>query len=66
MKENIFKKSIVKDIVLFIVIVVVLMIVVPAISSILKHLFVLQLIIVIVGAIALRYLVKTIRSKTKW
>ncbi len=60
-----FKKNIIVDIVLFLVIVLLLLIAIPAISSILKQLVALQVIIVIGGAIALRYLVGKIRRKMK-
>ncbi|MEE8419523.1 MAG: hypothetical protein V3S02_05365 [Dehalococcoidales bacterium] len=60
-----FKKNIIVDIVLFLVIVLLLLIAIPAISSILKQLVALQVIIVIGGAIALRYLVRKIRKKMK-
>ena len=60
-----FKKSIIRDSILFVVIVAFLLIVIPSISSILKNLIALQFIIVIAGALALRYLVRKIREKIK-
>lgn len=60
-----FKKNIIVDIILFLVIVLLLLIAIPALSSILKQLVAVQVIIVIGGAIALRYLVRRIRKKVK-
>ena len=60
------KKSIFLDAILFVAIVLILLIVIPAISSILKKLVLLQIIIVIAGAIGLRYLVQKIKRKIKW
>ncbi len=59
-----FKKGILLDVALFVGIVLLLLIVTPIISSILKQLIILQAIVAIVGAFALRYLVQKIR--TKW
>jgi asparagine N-glycosylation enzyme membrane subunit Stt3 len=57
------KRSVLLDIVLFIVIIFLLLWIVPLISSLLKQLFVLQVVIVIAGAIGLRFLVEKIRRK---
>ncbi|MFC1920908.1 hypothetical protein ACFLYQ_04200 [Chloroflexota bacterium] len=59
------KKSVLLDIALFIVIVFLLLVIIPIISSLLKQLFILQAIIVIAGAIGLRFLVEKIRKKVK-
>ncbi len=59
------KRSVLLDIALFIVIIFLLLWVVPIISSLLKQLFILQLIIIIAGAIGLRFLVEKIRNKLK-
>ncbi|MFC2020794.1 hypothetical protein ACFLU1_03260 [Chloroflexota bacterium] len=63
--SDMFKKSIFRDAILFVVIVLILLVVIPAISSILKQLIALQIIIVIAGAVVLRYLVQKIREKVK-
>ena len=60
-----FKKGILLDVILFLGVVLLLLIVIPIISSILKQLIILQIIIAIVGAVALRYLVQKIRNKDK-
>ena len=60
-----FKKGILLDVVLFLGIVLLLLVVIPIISSILKQLIILQIVIAIVGAVALRYLVQKIRNKFK-
>ncbi|MFC2025251.1 hypothetical protein ACFLTG_02440 [Chloroflexota bacterium] len=60
-----FKKSIFLDVILFVVIVLLLLVVIPVISSVLKQLIILQITIVIAGAIALRYVVQRIRNKVK-
>jgi hypothetical protein len=59
------RKSVLVDITLCIIIVLVLLIVLPIISSILKNLIALEFIIVIAGAIGLRFLVQKIRNKVK-
>lgn len=59
------KKSILLDIAIFVLIVILLLWVVPVISSLLKQLFILQVIIIIAGAIGLRLLVEKIRNKIK-
>ena len=59
------KRSVLLDIVLFILIILLVLWIVPLISSLLKQLFILQLIIVIAGAIGLRFLVEKIRNKIK-
>ena len=60
-----FKKGILFDALIFIVTVVLLLVVIPLISSLLRQLIVLQIIIAIAGALVLRYLVQKIRNKTK-
>ncbi len=60
-----FEKGILLDVILFVGIVLFLLIVIPVISSILKQLIILQVVIAIVGALALRYLVQRIRNKAK-
>ena len=62
---NIFKRGILLDVILFVVIVLLLLVVIPAISSILKQLIILQIVIVSLGAIALRFVVQRIRKKVK-
>lgn len=57
------KKGVYKDVLVFIIVVLFLLWVVPAISSLMKQLFFLQVIIFVVGAIALRMLVNRIRKK---
>jgi hypothetical protein len=59
------RKSVLIDIALFLIIVFLLLIVIPIISSIFKQLIVLEVIIVIAGAVGLRYLVQKIRKKVK-
>ncbi|MFC1948824.1 hypothetical protein ACFLVU_02720 [Chloroflexota bacterium] len=60
-----FSKGVLRDIVLFIAIVFLLLWVIPAISSLLKQLLILQVVIAIVGALVLRYLVQKIRRRIK-
>jgi len=59
------KKGLLQDILIFIIVVIFLLIVIPLISSILKHLIYLQIIIAIAGAIFLRILVQKIRRETR-
>ena len=60
-----FSRSFLKDIVLFLGVLLLLLIVIPIITSIFKHLIILQLIILIIGTIALTYIVQKVRGKTK-
>jgi len=60
-----FKKGFLVDAVLFVAIVLVLLVVIPIISSILKNLVALQIIIAIVGGLALGVIVRRIRSRAK-
>jgi membrane protein implicated in regulation of membrane protease activity len=60
-----FRKGLAVDIAVFLLIVLFLLWVIPAISSLLKQLFYLQLIIFLAGAIVLRILVQKIRKRMK-
>ena len=57
------RKSILVDVVVFVVIVFMLLVVIPVISQILKQLVILEVIIVIAGAIGLRLIVDKIRKR---
>jgi len=57
------QKRIFIDIIIFVVIVLLLLVIIPIISSILKNLITLQILIVIAGGLALGYLVRRIRKK---
>lgn len=58
-----FKSGVIRDIILFLIVLVFLLAVIPVISSIFKQLIILQAIILIVGTVALSYLVRRVRSK---
>ena len=58
-----FKRGILRDLVLFVAVLLFLMIVIPIISSIFKQLIVLQVLILIVGTVVLTYIVQRVRRK---
>ena len=58
-----FRKSLLLDVAIFVIIVVMLLVVIPIISEILKKLIILEVVIVIAGAIGLRFLVHKIRKR---
>lgn len=58
-------KGLLRDIILFISVVIFLLIVIPFISSLLRQLLLLQIVIAIAGALVLRWLVKRIRSENR-
>lgn len=60
-----FKKGILIDIIIFAVVALFLFAVIPVISSVLRQLVILQIIITIAGALVLRYIVQKIRRKAK-
>ena len=60
---NMFKRGILRDLVLFVAVLLFLMIVIPIISSIFKQLIVLQVLILIVGTVVLTYIVQRVRRK---
>ena len=60
---DMFKRGILRDLVLFVAVLLLLMIVIPIISSIFKQLIVLQVLILIVGTVVLTYIVQRVRRK---
>ena len=58
-----FKKSILLDVVVFVGILLFLFLVIPVISSVLRNLIALQLIIAVVGGLTLGIIVRRIRSR---